>query len=45
MQLNTEALKSLKTREVRDALIRQGMDPAGGTPGEADAFLRAEIAK
>jgi hypothetical protein len=21
------------------------MDPAGGTPGEADAYLRAEIAK
>ena len=45
MQLNTEALKSLKTRAARDALSRQGMDPAGSKPGEADAYLRAEIAK
>ena len=44
-QLNTEALKTLQTPEVRDALIRQGMDPTGSTPGEADAYLRAEIAK
>jgi tripartite-type tricarboxylate transporter receptor subunit TctC len=44
-RLNTEALKTLQTPEVRDALIRQGMDPTGSTPGEADAYLRAEIAK
>ena len=44
-RLNAEALKTLQTAEVRDALIRQGMDPTGSTPGEADAYLRAEIAK
>jgi tripartite-type tricarboxylate transporter receptor subunit TctC len=44
-RLNTEALNTLQTPEVRDSLIRQGMDPAGSTPGEVDAFLRAEIAK
>ena len=44
-QLNTEAMKTLQTREVRDVLLRQGMDATGSTPGEADAYLRAEIAK
>ncbi len=44
-QLNAEALRTLQTREVRDALVRRGMDPTGSTPGEADAHLRAEIAK
>ena len=44
-RLNTEAMKALQAPEVRDALIRQGMDPAGSTPGEIDAYLRAEIAK
>jgi tripartite-type tricarboxylate transporter receptor subunit TctC len=44
-RLNTEAMKALQAPEVRDALTRQGMDPAGSTPDEIDAYLRAEIAK
>ena len=44
-RLNTEAMKALQAPEVRDALTRQGMDPAGSTPGEIDAYLRVEIAK
>jgi tripartite-type tricarboxylate transporter receptor subunit TctC len=44
-RLNAEAMRALQTPEVRDALIRQGMDPTGSTPAEMDAFLRAEIAK
>jgi tripartite-type tricarboxylate transporter receptor subunit TctC len=44
-KLNTEALKALQTREIQESLIRQGMDPTGSTPGEADAYLRSEIAK
>ena len=44
-KLNTEALKVLQMREVQESLIRQGMDPAGSTPGEVDAYLRSEIAK
>lgn len=43
--LNGEALKSLKTREVYEALIRQGMDPVNTTPGEFSAYLKSEIAK
>ena len=44
-KLNTEAMKALATREIQELLTRNGMDPSGSTPGEADAFLRAEIAK
>jgi tripartite-type tricarboxylate transporter receptor subunit TctC len=43
--LNGEALKSLKTREVHEALMRQGMDPVNSTPGEFSAYLKSEIAK
>lgn len=44
-RLNTEAMKTLQAPEARDALMRQGMDPAGSTPETMDAHLRAEIAK
>jgi tripartite-type tricarboxylate transporter receptor subunit TctC len=44
-QLNGVALKTLQAKEVRDLLLRQGMDPAGSTPAEADLYLRSEIAK
>ena len=45
MRLNAEALRSLQSPDVRETLARHGMDPAGSTPAEADAYLRAEIAK
>ena len=45
MRLNAEALRSLQRPGVREKLVLVGMDPAGSTPAEADAFLRAEIAK
>ena len=32
-------------RDVHELLIRQGMDPAGSTPAEFDAYLRTEIVK
>ena len=44
-RLNSETMKVLQVKEVRDALMRQGMDPTGSTPAEADAYLRSEIAK
>jgi tripartite-type tricarboxylate transporter receptor subunit TctC len=44
-RFNEETMKALQTKEVRDALTRQGMDPTGSTPAEADAYLRSEIAK
>ena len=45
MRLNTEAMKALRIRDVHEMLVRQGMDPAGSTPAEFDAYLRSEIAK
>lgn len=44
-RLNADTLKVLRTREVNDLLMRQGMDPAGSTPAEFDAYLRADIVK
>jgi tripartite-type tricarboxylate transporter receptor subunit TctC len=44
-RLNAEALKALQLREVHESLSRQGMDPTGTTPAEADAYLKSEIAK
>ena len=44
-RLNAESMKALQTREVQEQLTRQGMDPAGSTPAELDAYLRSEIAK
>jgi tripartite-type tricarboxylate transporter receptor subunit TctC len=45
-RLNSEALKVLQSKDIQDSLVRQGMDPTGGTtPAEFDAYLRAEIAK
>ena len=44
-RLNAEALRALHRSDVSENLLRQGMDPAGSTPAEADAYLRSEIAK
>lgn len=44
-RLNAEAMKALRMRDVHELLVRQGMDPAGSTPAEIDAYLRSEIAK
>ncbi len=44
-RLNADTLKALRMRDVHDLLIRQGMDPAGSTPAEFDAYLLADIAK
>jgi tripartite-type tricarboxylate transporter receptor subunit TctC len=45
MTLNAEALAALQLKEVQESLSRQGLDPTGTTPAEADAYLRSEIAK
>lgn len=44
-RLNAVTLKVLGTRDMQELLLRQGMDPAGSTPAEFDAYLRAEIVK
>ncbi len=45
LQLNSVAMHALRMRDVHALLVRQGMDPAGSTPAEFDAYLRSEIAK
>ena len=44
-KLNAEAMKAIQSRDIRELLLRQGMDPAGSTPSEIDAYLKAEIDK
>jgi tripartite-type tricarboxylate transporter receptor subunit TctC len=42
-RLNAEINKAMQDPEVRDRLGSQGVDFVGGTPEEADKFLRSEI--
>jgi tripartite-type tricarboxylate transporter receptor subunit TctC len=44
-RLNGEADKALRTSGVRNTLAGLGFEIAGGTPQQADAFLRAEMKK
>jgi len=44
-RLSTEANKALKTPAVRDKLATLGFVIVGGTPQEADAYIRAEMKK
>jgi tripartite-type tricarboxylate transporter receptor subunit TctC len=44
-KLSHAANDALNTKEVRNALKRQGTDPLGGTPKEFAAFIRADIEK
>jgi tripartite-type tricarboxylate transporter receptor subunit TctC len=44
-RLNTEANKALQVPAVRDKLATLGFGIKGGTPGEADAFVRSEMKK
>ena len=45
IRLNSEIDKVLKLPEVADRLSNSGAEPAGGTPEQFAAFIRAEIAK
>ena len=44
-RLNAETVKALETKEVRDILANQGVEPAGDTPEQFAAFIDVEIAK
>jgi len=44
-RLNAEAMKAIQSAEIQEKLLTQGMDPAGSTPAEIDAYLKADIAK
>ena len=43
--LNREIVAALNHAEVRDVMLRQGLDPAPSTPEEFGAYIRSEIAK
>jgi tripartite-type tricarboxylate transporter receptor subunit TctC len=43
--LNTEIVKSLQTPDMRERLSRLGLEPAGTTPDQFFAYLKAETAK
>jgi tripartite-type tricarboxylate transporter receptor subunit TctC len=42
-RLNAELVKALQTKEVRDGLFNQGLQPAGNSPEEFSALLRAKL--
>ena len=44
-KIHGETVRALKSPEIVESLLKAGADPLGNTPAEADAFLRAEIAR
>jgi tripartite-type tricarboxylate transporter receptor subunit TctC len=42
-KLNAVLVRALNTAEVREALLRQGLAPAGTTPAEFAAFIGSEV--
>ncbi len=44
-RLNLELVKALQTKEVRDGLVNQGLQPASSSPEEFTAFIAAESAR
>ena len=44
-QLNTEMVRLLKLPEVQERMLNLGLDPAGNTPAEFAAFVKADIAR
>ena len=44
-RLNRETVRFLNTAEVRDRLFKLGAEPAGSTPAELGAFVKADLAK
>ena len=43
--LNREVVAALNHADVRDVMVRQGLDPAPSTPEEFGAYMKSEIAK
>lgn len=44
-RLNAEAVKALQTKELRDGLFNQGLQPAGNSPEEFAAFIATELVR
>ncbi len=43
--LNRQVRAALESPEVKDSMVKQGLDPAGGTPDEFGAYIKSELAK
>ena len=43
--LNRQVRAALEAPDVKEAMLKQGLDPAGGTPEEFGAYIRSELAK
>ena len=44
-KLSAEIRAVLQAPDTRERLLKQGLEPAGNTPEEFDAYIRSEIAK
>jgi tripartite-type tricarboxylate transporter receptor subunit TctC len=44
-RLNAEASKVLARPQIQEQLMREGADPAGSTPAQLDAHLKAEVTR
>ena len=44
-KLGTEIVRIVKLPQVRERLGHEGLDPAGTTPQEFAAYIKAEVAK
>ena len=43
--LNRQVRAALEAPEVKESMLKQGLDPAGGTPEEFGAYIKSELAK
>ena len=43
--LNRQVRAALDSPDVKDSMVKQGLDPAGGTPEEFGAYIKSELAK
>ena len=44
-KINAEVVKALAAPDVREALAKAGIEPAGGSPAQFDDFIRAEMTR
>ncbi|MES2960042.1 MAG: tripartite tricarboxylate transporter substrate binding protein [Pseudomonadota bacterium] len=45
VKLNAEANKALAAADVREKLVAAGIEPAGGTPAQFNAFIQSEMTR
>jgi tripartite-type tricarboxylate transporter receptor subunit TctC len=45
LRIRDEVAKAVKAPDMRDKMIREGMEPIGSTPEEFGAFMKVETTK